>query len=90
MSYEIKATPPTLDASASTIEQNAATVAKELQAIQEMLTTLRRTFVGQRASSFFKQYDTSSQEMQELNEILRSFAAEMRATAQRLRAADQG
>ncbi len=90
MTYEIKATPPALDASASIIEQNAASIAKELQAVQELLTTLRRTFVGQRASSFFKQYDTSYQEMQEMNEILRSFAAELRAAAQRLRAADQG
>jgi len=90
MSGEIKASPAQLENSADTIEQNAATIRKELNAINDSLATLRRTFLGQRAAGFFKQYDASMQDMQEWNEVLRSFSTELRTVAQRLRAADQG
>lgn len=89
MSGEIKASPAQLDASAEVIEQNATLIARELQTVNEALTTLRRTFLGQRAESFFKQHETALQEMTEATEVIRAFSSELHQVAQRLRAADQ-
>lgn len=90
MSGDIKVSPAQLEASAETIDQNAATIRKELNAINDSLATLRRTFMGQRAASFFKQYDSASEEMQDMAELVRTFSTELRTVAQRIRAADQG
>lgn len=89
MPDEIKGSPAQLEASADNIEQNAATISRELQAINDSLNTLRRTFMGQRAAAFYKQYDPASQEMQELIQLVRALANDLRDIAGRLRAADQ-
>jgi WXG100 family type VII secretion target len=90
MSYEIRGNPAGLEASANAIEQHTALIHRELQSVHDLLMTLRRTFVGQRAAGFFQQYDTAYQDATEMEGVLRALTAEMRAVAQRLRAADQG
>lgn len=86
--YEIKATPPMLDSSASTIEENAAIIRTEVQAVDELLAALRSTFLGNRAGAFFQQYDQARDTMNQWDDIVLSFAEELRRAAQRLRAAD--
>lgn len=90
MADEIKASPAQLEASAANIEQNTAIIRKELNAMNDALLTLRRTFMGTRAAGFFKQYDPNHQDMTAMTETLRTLSDELRDAAMRLRAADQG
>lgn len=86
--YEIKATPQQLDASASTIEENANTIRTEIQSVEELLNALRATFLGNRASAFFQQFDQARDDMEQWDDVVISFAQQLRTAAQRLRAAD--
>ncbi len=86
---EIKANPAALESSASTIDANANLIQRELMAVNDMLASLRRTFIGQRAESFFRQYDAAFEEMQSLTALVHSLAEDLRQSARALRAADQ-
>ncbi|MFQ3534947.1 MAG: WXG100 family type VII secretion target [Aggregatilineales bacterium] len=87
---EIKANPAALESSASLIEANANTIQRELAAANDLLVSLRRTFIGQRAEGFFRQYDAAFEEMQSLVGQIHGLAEELRQGARALRAADQG
>jgi WXG100 family type VII secretion target len=87
---EIKANPSALEASASLIETNVSVIRRELLAADELLANLRRTFIGQRAESFFRQYTAAFDEMQAQLAVMGSLAESLRQSAQALRAADQG
>ncbi len=88
MTYEIKAQLELMESSASEIETNATQIQQEVQAVDDMLRMLRQSFLGQRASAFFRQYDQAYETMQEWHQIVNSFAQELRADAARLRRAD--
>lgn len=88
MTYTIKATPPMLDTSAGNIEENAQIIRTEVQRVDEVLAALRGTFLGNRASAFFQQYDGARDTMQQWDDVVLSFAEELRTAAARLRAAD--
>jgi WXG100 family type VII secretion target len=89
MSEEIKGSPEMLEASANSIEQNAAILAKELQSVNDLLTTLQRTFIGKRAEGFYRQYEPTHEELRDLTHLVRAFAADLRTAAARLRRADE-
>jgi WXG100 family type VII secretion target len=89
MSNEIKASPAQLEASAANIEQQMFAIRKEIDMMNDTLMTLRRTFIGQRATGFFKQYDANIEDTSALTATLRALTDELRQTAARLRAADQ-
>ncbi|PJF34752.1 MAG: hypothetical protein CUN49_14065 [Candidatus Thermofonsia Clade 1 bacterium] len=87
---EIKANPAALEASANAIDANADAIQRELMTANDLLASLRRTFIGQRAESFFRQYDAAFEEMRSLTALIHNLAEELRQSARALRAADQG
>jgi WXG100 family type VII secretion target len=88
MPYEIEADPGMLFSSADTIETNAEIIRKEVNNVQMLLEPIRQSFLGNSADKFFRQYDQAYEEMQQWDDIVRSFADELRTAATRLRAAD--
>lgn len=90
MGYIIKATPAQLLTSANEIENNAAEIRQEVEKVREALEPLRQSFLGESAKGFFTEYDQSYEQMQNWDNIVRSFAEEMRTAAMQLRAADGG
>lgn len=88
MAYRITAAPASLRSSAEIIDTNAEKIRLEIERIREAIEPLRSTFIGQRASKFFEHYDVSSAEMAEWDDIVRSFAQEMREAAMRIESAD--
>lgn len=88
MPYEIRGQLQLMESSANEIENNASLIQQEVQAVDDMLRMLRQSFLGQRASTFFRQYDQAYETMQEWHQIVQSFAHELRADVERLRRAD--
>ncbi len=90
MTYTIRLTPPELRQKASNIESNAALVQKEVAAIQQIIYRLRPTFLGETASAFFKEFEASMRDLEQWDDIVRSFSNEIRDAANKLEAADRG
>lgn len=90
MAYEIIATPAMLLSSADKIETNAETIRREIERIREMLEPVRSSFTGEKSRKFFQRYDAAYNDMQQWDNIVRSFAEEMREAAMRIRAVDEG
>ncbi len=89
MSYTIRLTPAQLREKASTIDNNASIVQKEVDNIKVTVNRLRPTFLGETASVFFKEFDAACQDMESWDDIVRAFAAEIREAADKLQGADQ-
>jgi len=89
MTYIIRLTPPELRQKASNIDSNAAIVQSEVNAIEQIISRLRPTFLGETASVFFKEFDASKVKMEQWNDIVRSFSVEIRDVANKLEAADR-
>ncbi|GAB4545587.1 MAG: hypothetical protein OHK0023_04110 [Anaerolineae bacterium] len=85
---EIKGSPAQLEAVANALESYAAAISRETLGADEQLASLRRTFVGNRAESFFRQYDAAHGETQLMINQLRALAEDLRVAARALRAAD--
>lgn len=88
-SYTIRLTPPELRQKASNIDTNAAIVQREVTSITQIVSRLRATFLGETAASFFKEFDTAHQSMEQWDDIVKSFATEIREAATKLEAADR-
>ncbi len=89
MTYTIRLTPPELRQKAANIDNNASIVQREVSSIEQIVNRLRPTFLGETASAFFKEFDSSVQSMQQWDDIVRSFATEIREAANKLEAADR-
>ena len=89
MTYTIRLTPPGLRQKASNIDNNASVVQREVDAIMQIVNRLRLTFLGETASAFFKEFDSALRDMQQWDDIVRSFATEIREAANKLEAADR-
>lgn len=89
MTYTIRLTPPELRQKASNIDNNASIVQREVSSIEQIVSRLRPTFLGETASVFFKEFDSALQNMQQWDDIVRSFATEIREAANKLEAADR-
>jgi WXG100 family type VII secretion target len=89
MTYTIRLTPPALRQKASDIDTNAATVQREVDAIEQLVNRLRPTFLGETASTFFKDFDAARRNMEQWDDIVRSFSTEIRDAANKLEAADR-
>jgi len=89
MAYTIRLTPPALRQKASDIENNAAIVEKEVNAIEQLVNRLRPTFLGETASTFFKEFDSALRNMEQWDDIVRSFSTEIREAANKLESADR-
>lgn len=88
-SYSIKATPTQLRQKASDIEKNAQIVKKEIAQIIDLVNKMRPTFLGETASQFFKEFDSSVKNMDKWDDIVQSFAIEIRDAANALEKADR-
>jgi WXG100 family type VII secretion target len=86
--HTIRLTPADIRRRAENIEQNAATVRREVENIQALLDGLRPTFLGNKSSKFFKAFDRERTAMSQWDDIVRSFADELRAVATRMERAD--
>ena len=89
MAYTIRLTPPELRQKASDIDTNAQTVKREVAQIDAMVIRLRSTFLGETAMAFFKEYDAARKNMDQWDDIVMSFATEIRDAANKLEAADR-
>ncbi len=89
MSYTIRLTPPELRQKAEEIDRNAKIVEKEVAEIEALVNRLRSTFLGETASIFFKEFDSARQNMTQWDDIVRSFATEIRDAANKLEKADK-
>lgn len=89
MSYTIRLTPPELRQKANSIDDNAKTVKAEVAEITVLVNRLRPTFLGETAAAFFKEFDVACQDMEQWDDIVRSFAIEIREAANKLEAADR-
>jgi WXG100 family type VII secretion target len=87
--YEIKANIADVLAAASEIEAQAGIIRSEVSQIAEAVATLRQTFLGNRAADFFQKFDQYHDHMQQWDDIVMSFAAELQEAAARYDAADQ-
>ena len=89
MSYRIKLTPPELRQRANSIEQNAAMVEREVKQVVELLNRLKPTFIGSTASAFYRDFAKAQGDMDKWDDIVRSFAIEIKAAADALERADR-
>lgn len=86
--YEIKANIAEVLSAASEIETQAGIIRNEVQQLTDAVATLRQTFLGNRAADFFSNYDQYSEYMQQWDDLVLSFAAELQEAAARYNAAD--
>jgi WXG100 family type VII secretion target len=89
MTYTIRLTPPELRAKADDIDRNAEIVKKEVSEIMALVNKLRPTFLGETASAFFKEFDSALRDMEQWDDIVRTFATEIRDAAVKLERADR-
>ncbi len=87
--YTIKATVNEVRSAAAEIEREAATIQKQVAAIQQITDNLKKSFLGERASQFFASFAQARQQMDQWDEIVKSFAAELIEAANRYQAADK-
>jgi WXG100 family type VII secretion target len=87
--YEIKANIAEVRGAAAEIENQASIIRNEVEQIADLLGTLRQTFLGNRAGDFFQKFDAAHGQMQEWDELVLSFAAELQEAAARYESADQ-
>ncbi len=89
MSYTIKATIAEVRSSAAEIEREAGAIQKDVAAIEQIVDTLKKSFLGDRASQFFSNFTQARQQMDQWDDIVKSFAAELNEAADRYQAADK-
>lgn len=89
MTYTIRLTPPELRSKADGIDRNAEIVKKEVSSIVALVNKLRPTFLGETASVFFKEFDAACRDMEQWDDVVRSFATEIRDAANKLEKADK-
>jgi WXG100 family type VII secretion target len=89
MAYTIRLTPPELRQKADSIDQNAKIVQKEVAEIKALVNRLRPTFLGETAGAFFKEFDAACQDMDQWDDVVRTFAVEIREAANKLESADR-
>ncbi len=87
--YEIKANIADVRAAATEIETQAGVVRNEVAQIADLLNTLRKTFIGDRAADFFQKFSQSQQSMDQWDELVLSFAQELNEAATRYDTADR-
>ena len=89
MPYTIRLTPSELKGKADDINRNADIVKREVESIKGMVGKLRPTFLGETAAAFFKEFDVALRDMEQWDDIVRSFATEITDAASKLESADR-
>jgi WXG100 family type VII secretion target len=73
--------PPKLRAHAQSIEASAQVIEREVRDAHQVVTALRATFIGDRATDFFKDFEQAYQCMQQWDDLIRHFACHLKAIA---------
>jgi WXG100 family type VII secretion target len=89
MSNIIRLTPVELRHKAFNIENSANVANAEIKQVEQIVSSLRSTFLGETASAFFKEFDASLRDIEQWDNIIRSFSAEIRDAANKLERADK-
>ena len=89
MSHTIRLTPSQLRGRAEDIDRNAKIVQQEVNSIDALISQLKPTFLGETASEFFKDFNQARGNMQRWDDVVRSFATEIREAANKLERADR-
>ncbi|HIE25511.1 MAG TPA: WXG100 family type VII secretion target [Anaerolineales bacterium] len=89
MTYTIRLTPSQLRGKAQDIDSNAKIVQKEVAGVEALINQLKPTFLGETASEFFKDFNQARGNMERWDDVVRSFAVEIREAADRLERADR-
>ncbi len=87
--YTIRLTPSDLRSRASEIQRNSEIVKREVEEITRLLDSLKPTFLGESAAAFFKDFANAKGDMDNWDDIVRSFSTELNEAANRLEAADR-
>ena len=87
--YTIRLTPPDLRSRASEIQRNSEIVKREVEEITHLLDSLKPTFLGESAAAFFRDFTKAKGDMDNWDDIVKSFATELNEAANRLEAADR-
>jgi len=89
MTYTIRLTPSQLRRKARNFDQNAKIVQQEVTAIGTLIGQFQLTFLGESASRFFKDFNQARQNMERWDDVVHSFALEIREAANKLEKADR-
>jgi WXG100 family type VII secretion target len=89
MAYTIRLTPSDLRNRANDIQNNAAKVKSEVAQVTSLLESLKKTFIGESAAAFFKDFENSRADMEQWDDIVLSFANELNTAARNLEQADK-
>ena len=87
--YTIRLTPSDLRARASDIQRNSEIVKREVEEITNLLNSLKPTFLGETAAAFFRDFIKAKGDMDNWDDIVKSFATELNDAATRLESADR-
>ena len=87
MTY-IKGDPDYISRQGQSLADLAGQIERELSRLDSSVSPIRQTFIGQRAGSFFQQYDQFRGQMYSLRDLVNSFSGQLIDAANRLRAAD--
>jgi len=89
MANTIRLTPSDLRSRASEIQRNSEVVKREVEEITRLLESLKPTFLGESAQAFFKDFNNARGDMDNWDDIVRSFANELNDAANNLERADR-
>lgn len=87
--YTIHLTAAELRRCAQEIEDNANKVCSEVQKIENEVTRLRSTFLGESASKFMGEFNSARSDMEQWDDIVKQFADLLRIAADNLEKADR-
>jgi|SaaInl7_150m_RNA_FD_contig_21_638294_length_308_multi_10_in_0_out_0_1 WXG100 family type VII secretion target len=89
MAYTIRVTPEELRQKAEEIENHARLVQKEVENTESQVSSLKPTFLGESAETFFQDFNKSRGDMAQWDDIVRQFAILLRQAADNLQIADR-
>ena len=89
MTYKIRGNPDYLIKQSGRLNDLAAAIDRDLRQLDDAVRPLRNTFLGQRASSFFQQYDQFRGQMFSLRDIARNFSGQLADAGRKFKAADR-
>lgn len=89
MTYKIRGNPDHLLRQSARLNDLASAIERDLRLLDDSINPLRNTFLGQRASSFFQQYDQFRGQMYGLRDIARSFSGQLADAGRKFKAADR-
>jgi uncharacterized protein YukE len=89
MAYRIKGNPDYISSRGQQLMELSNRIRSDLRLLDDTISPLRYTFLGNRARGFFEQYNLFAAQMYGLADVVKAFAEQLLDAAQRLREADR-